>query len=525
MEKAVTIVHLSDSHLGNDYVARSLFRKRLFWRTEDGALLRSLENALREIHPDFVIHTGDIVNKASKSNFTRAAARLRSLFGNAGIDVKKSVLIIPGNHDVKILAKEHEYWGRLASFHYFLRLFFDETDYRSREPNFVTVDAERKIWFFCLNSTLKDQYQFAEGEIGVGQWEWFRNKFETLMKLHPDHHQYVKIVALHHHPHPIEAGGRDRFMQLLDAGTAISLFEAYGVNIVLHGHKHFPHVLLHHHGNTGERHYTVIGAGTATCPFVDEQSGEGNSFNVLKLKPGANHLSIQRWKANNDKKYVPVFPEPIVHPIFPASPSGYRIAQSRAINQILDDTGTCLTTSQRLGVAVDRKDYELRSIAFSMGGSSQFAEVADFDYDRENIESVKYDPANHKAKKDGYFLLRQPLKQGSEPIDLWFTYELKGGFCMRRSQYPNFYPGRDGYLESVSLAVIHPSDELMLVVEFPRKYKVQPRPLAVDQNGVEVSTKGASFSFQPDTVANRFSLVVRGPLLQHRYSISWQVPD
>jgi hypothetical protein len=430
---------------------------------------------------------------------------------------------MPGNHDVKILAKEHEYWGRLASFHHFLRLFFDERDYRSREPNFVTVDAERKIWFFCLNSTLKDQYQLAEGEVGVSQWDWFKNKFETLMKVHPDHHQFVKIVALHHHPDPIEAAGHDRFMQLLDAGTARNMFEAYGVNLVLHGHKHFPHVLMHHYGDVSARHYTVIGAGTATCPFPEEQAGEGNSFNVLKLKAGANHLSIQRWKANNDKRYVPV-PQPIVHPIFPASPSGYRIAQSLALNRISDESGTCVTTSQRLGIVVDRKDYELRSIAFSMGGSAQQAEVTDLDYDRDNIESVKYGN-NGKAQKDGYFSLRQPLRQGSDPIDLWFTYELKAGFCMRRSQYHTYYPGRDTYKESVSLEVIHPCDQLTLDVEFPRKYKVQPSPLAIDQNGVEVSTKGPSFSFQPDTVANRFTLVVRGPLLQHRYSISWQVPD
>jgi predicted MPP superfamily phosphohydrolase len=90
MEDPVTIVHLSDTHLGHDYVVRSLLRKRLYWRTEDDALLRNLENALREIQPDFVIHTGDVVNKATESNFSHAAQRLRSLFANAGIDVKKA---------------------------------------------------------------------------------------------------------------------------------------------------------------------------------------------------------------------------------------------------------------------------------------------------------------------------------------------------------------------------------------------------------------------------------------------------
>jgi len=519
----VTIVHLSDTHLGDDYVVRSLLRRRLYWRTEDQELLHNLEKALRRVDPDYVVHTGDVVNKATEPNFTRASQTLRSLFSNAGIDVKKKVLAIPGNHDVKVLAEEHEYWGRLAGFNHFLKLLFEEGDYRSRKPNFVKVDPERKMWFFCLDSTLKDHYQLAEGEVGVGQWDWFRNKFEILMKVYPDHNQFVKIVALHHHPHPIQAGGQERFMQLLDSGRAINMFEAYGVNLVLHGHKHFPHVLAHHHGDGGELHYTVIGAGTATCPFREEQSGEGNSFHVIKLNANANHLSIQRWKANNDKEYVP-YGELIEHPIFPTSRSGYRIAQSRAINQIRDTSGTCLTTHQRLGVLVDRKGYELKNIAFGMGGSAHDAEITDFDYDRESISTVECE-VDLKAHKEGHFVLREPLKQGAHPIDLWFTYELKGGFCMRRSEYAKCYPGRNTGQESVDVKVVHPCDQLTLVVEFPRKYKARPRPVAIDQNGTEVSTKGPSCSFQADNLANRFSLVVRKPLLQHKYSIVWEVPD
>jgi len=520
----ITLVHLSDTHLGHDYVVRSLFRKRLFWRTEDEKLLRNLEKALRQIQPDYIIHTGDVVNKATERNFTKAAKRLRAIFGNAGIDVKKRVLVIPGNHDVKLLAREEEFWGRLGGFNSFLRWFFDESDYRARKPNFVTVDVDRGIWFFCLDSTLKEQYQFAEGEVGSGQWDWFANKFDSLTKLHTDHERFIKIVAIHHHPHPIRAGGQERFMQLLDAGRAIELFENFGVNLVLHGHKHFPHVHLHHYGEGGSQHYTVLGAGTATCPFLEEQSGEGNSFNVLKLKPASNVLSIQRWKANNDKEYVPILPQPILHPVFPPSRTGYRIAQSRAINQIRDASGTCLVTHQRLGLMVDRTDVELKNMAFGMTGTPVVSELTYFQYDEDNIHSVIYE-VNEKVRKEGYFVLRRPLRQGSDPMDLWFTYELKGGFCMRRSEFHNFYPGDDSYEESVEVEVVHSCDQLTLVIEFPRGYQVAPRTRVVDQNSVEIPVEGRLFSFQPDKLANRFSLVVRKPKLQHKYSIRWQVPD
>jgi len=88
-----------------------------------------------------------------------------------------------------------------------------------------------------------------------------------------------------------------------------------------------------------------------------------------------------------------------------------------------------------------------------------------------------------------------------------------------------FYPGDGSYEESVILEVSHPCDQFTLVIEFPRRYPVKPYPMAVDQNGNAISVAGPRFSFQPDKLANRFSFVVRRPLLQSKYSIRWQVPD
>ena len=96
---------------------------------------------------------------------------------------------------------------------------------------------------------------------------------------------------------------------------------------------------------------------------------------------------------------------------------------------------------------------------------------------------------------------------------------------MRRSEFHNFYPGDDSYEESVEVEVVHSCDQLTLVIEFPRGYQVAPRTRVVDQNSVEIPVEGRLFSFQPDKLANRFSLVVRKPKLQHKYSIRWQVPD
>jgi metallophosphoesterase superfamily enzyme len=103
-----TIVHLSDVHLGNDFFWRSTYRRRWYRNTEDPQLLKGLENALRKIKPVYVVLSGDVVNKCRKANFRHAAERLRKLFTDAGINVKEQVMVIPGNHDVRLFPKSDE---------------------------------------------------------------------------------------------------------------------------------------------------------------------------------------------------------------------------------------------------------------------------------------------------------------------------------------------------------------------------------------------------------------------------------
>jgi len=517
----IKILQLSDLHFGNDSFSRSLARKRWWWKTEDEKLLKNLEKAIYEIEPDYVLITGDIVNKCDRPSFKHAAERLRTLFANAAVDVKKDVLVIPGNHDVTILPEQHEYLGRADEFCRFLRIFFDESDYRSRTTNFVKEDAERKLCFVCLDSTLKDRIQMAEGEVGTGQWDWFERKMKKLMNRYPQFDTFVKIVVLHHHLYEIRASGQGRFMQLLDAGRAEEMFEKYDINIVLHGHKHFPNEKRHDFD--AGRHYTVVAAGTATCPFPEEQCGEGNSFNLLRIKRTANLLEVERYRANNDKEYVR-YGEPRRFPLFPPSETGYKMQEFSSITKIRDTDGNCLVTHARIGLVVEKEGVELAHIAFGMRGSTPEAEIHDLDYDTTSIAEIKYE-TKQKDRVEGYFVLRNKLCWGSDPRDLWFTAEVLGTICMKRSEYPKFYPGKTGYAESVDLQVIHPCDQLSLAVEFPRKYTVNPRPEAKDQNGIELDLRPINPTFQPDRLANRYTLVVRKPQLRNVYSIVWEVPE
>jgi 3',5'-cyclic AMP phosphodiesterase CpdA len=514
-----TIAHVSDVHLGNDFFWRSTYRRRWYRNTEDPKLLEGLQNALRKIKPAYVVLSGDIVNKCRTGNFRPAAEKLRKLFADAGISVKDQVLVIPGNHDVRLFPRSDEVFQRLKEFHYFLKEFFSEENVRARKSFFRIVDPGRKLVFYCLDSTLKVHKGVAEGEVGIAQRDWLREENEELKKLRPDFDTFVKIGVVHHHPHPIEAGGQEQFMQLLDAIRVINLFQEVEINIVLHGHKHFPHSLKHYYDEG--RHYTVLGAGTATCPVVEEQSGEGNNFNVLTIFPTANLLEVQRWKANNDKEYVPYFPEPQQFPLFKPSDKGYKMEEFRAITRVVDMEGTFSVTHKRLRLVVDSPGRELRNIAFGMS-SAPNGEILDFEYDHASIASVKYEN-KLKTIYEGQLVLHQVLRQRADPIDLWFTCTVRGSLCMQRAKYTEYYPGKIEPIESVDIHVVHPCDLLTLVVEFPKNYRVEPRPAMQDQNSSEFDLKSHPHQFRKDATDNSYTLTVHKPKLHHIYRIVWEV--
>jgi len=495
---------------------------RRWWRTEDQTLLENLGKAIRGIAPDYVVLSGDIVNKCSRKSLEKAANTLRRLFTGAGLDIKSQVLLIPGNHDVKLFPTENEYFGRVAEFLWFLQVFFDERSMLTRKTKFIRLDAKRRLCFFCLDSTLKDKQPAAEGEVGRAQLEWLEGKQRQLLKTCAGFESFVRIVVLHHHPHPIEAGGPERLMQLLDAGEVISSFRHLEVNIVLHGHKHFPHHKQEFYDTN--RHYVVAGAGTATCPFPEEQAGEGNNFHILRLEPSKNLLEIQMMKADNNKEYHPHYPQPVRYPLFQPSVSGYRITEFRILYRILDLAGTSLITSQRIGIFADKPDYELKKLMFSFN-CPEVSEIVEFNYDTDSVSGVEFETKTKRVYK-GRFTLIKSLKWGSEPLGMnSFTIKVTRGFCMKASEYQTFYPGKTSLTESNELAVVHPCDQLTCMIEFPYGYRVEPHLEAKDLNGMDLEMRTADYSLKEDLIANRYTLVVVRPVWQAVYSMVWKVPE
>ena len=138
----LTILHLSDLHLGNDFIPRAIWGRRGWWRPVSRELTAGLVEVIRKGREGYIVISGDFVNKAKESTFKHASAYLKSLFQSSGFDIRDRLLLIPGNHDVGFFPRKQpdDLW-RLRYFREFLRGIFDEPDIEARTQRFVKVDG------------------------------------------------------------------------------------------------------------------------------------------------------------------------------------------------------------------------------------------------------------------------------------------------------------------------------------------------------------------------------------------------
>jgi 3',5'-cyclic-AMP phosphodiesterase len=186
--RPTVIAHISDLHCGSGYFIPSLAMR--------------VVDELNELHPDYVVITGDLTDMGFRGEYETA----RNLIDRIACDRK---LIMPGNHDARNVGDVH-----------FEELF----GARSSE---MSHDEVRLI---ALDSSEPD---LDNGRVGRERHRWVEDRFAD-----PDE---FKVVCLHHHLIPVPGTGRERNI-VTDAGDFLQVLATSGVDLVLCGHKHVPHV-------------------------------------------------------------------------------------------------------------------------------------------------------------------------------------------------------------------------------------------------------------------------------------------
>jgi 3',5'-cyclic AMP phosphodiesterase CpdA len=242
-----TLAHLSDLHFGR----------------VDAALLQPLSELLRALAPDALVISGDLTQRARKSEFQAARAYLDTL--------PAPQIVVPGNHDIPL----YNLFSR------FVRPLKNYRRYISAE--LCPVYADDEIFVTGLNTARS--LTFKDGRISHEQIERIRAQLSRVDK------KLTKIVVTHHpfdlpaHFHRDELVGR--------AAQGMSLFSECGVDLLLAGHMHVSTSI-----NSASRYkihdYSslAVQAGTATSV---RRRDETNSFNLLRIAPSEVHVERYGW--------------------------------------------------------------------------------------------------------------------------------------------------------------------------------------------------------------------------------------
>lgn len=241
--------------------------------------LLQLSDTLR---PDLVVLSGDITQRATKSQFAAARRFVRSL--------QRPVLAIPGNHDIPL-------------FNIFARVFNPYGAYRqAMGPVLEPVVEQEGLLVIGLNST--SAYRHERGKINWGQIDRVAKK---LRQAGPD---VLRVVVLHH---PVRMPATNNHHDLLiGRDAAVTAWVEAGADLILGGHIHLPYVLpalvhadtaLEGDVNLGragglaspERQAWIVQAGTAVSSRVRREAP--NSVNLIEhiVASGQHQCDVQRW--------------------------------------------------------------------------------------------------------------------------------------------------------------------------------------------------------------------------------------
>lgn len=248
-----TIAQISDTHFG----------------TERPEVVTALGELLISMRPELVILSGDVTQRARRSQFDAARRFIDSY--------DRPTLVIPGNHDVPLV-------------NVFARLFSPFGGYRrvfgnNLEPEFANDD----VLVIGVNTVRPRRHK--NGEVSDAQIE------RVCARLRHATDAQLRVVVTHQPVHVIRE--KDVRNLLINHERAIAAWAAAGADLVLGGHIHLPYVRplnTPSRGLTGE--LWAVQAGTAVSTRIRE--GISNSFNVIRHDTLGNRAVcvVERWDYN-----------------------------------------------------------------------------------------------------------------------------------------------------------------------------------------------------------------------------------
>jgi 3',5'-cyclic AMP phosphodiesterase CpdA len=237
------VAHISDPHFG----------------TEDPEIAGELLRELRTLDPAVVAISGDLTQRARRSQFRTA----RDWLAHLGVPY----VVVPGNHDIPLYDVFRRFAQPRDRFH----------DYISREPTPCFFDDTLAVCGIDTTKALTTKHGVARRE----QIDYVVRRFLAY------EHSWRIVVA--HHPFVVPPGAAKPVVS--GASEAIERFERARVDLILTGHLHAPH--SDSAADRNERH-SLIHVHAGTC-MSTRTRGEPNGYNQLAFDGDTVTITHRYW--------------------------------------------------------------------------------------------------------------------------------------------------------------------------------------------------------------------------------------
>jgi predicted phosphodiesterase len=265
------ILHLSDLHFGD---GESI--------SNQNRMMSHLGKILPNI--DRIVITGDLFNNPKRNDMLLFRAFRDSLQR----ETQKDVIVIPGNHDIKLLGNVGLELRQIANI----------------EWSKVVIDDDIMCSFSCFNSSIDSNFA-ARGKITTQQIQDMADAMESKFNRNRDlEDKYLRIALIHHHPFSFEGKPETKlqkilgwfklkeedFLKMEDAEKFLTWCADWNISIVLHGHKHIqryhPSIIQDSEGKSVD----IISVG---CGASLGAEGYPMSYNIISW----DHLS-KKWSTS-----------------------------------------------------------------------------------------------------------------------------------------------------------------------------------------------------------------------------------
>ena len=243
------VIHLSDLHFGRD-------------RPE---LVKPLTDLVNQLAPDLVVISGDLTQRARRSQFQKARAFIDTL--------APEVLVVPGNHDVPLY----------NVFRSFLTPFRRYRRWIDQDLQQVFVDDE--ILVVGINTV--DPLSVQRGRVRSRALSRVRDVFVQHAQ------DRIRIIVAHH---PLEHAPHQQKKIMRGADSAMAQFIEAGADMILSGHLH----------SWRAEPFAEQSDVTATLQIhvgtslSDRTRGEENDFNLIEID--GETIAVTRYSASPTAK-------------------------------------------------------------------------------------------------------------------------------------------------------------------------------------------------------------------------------